>query len=198
MDALCAHAVQRATRPPTVERARSERTPSGLGHLISDTVVSHRPGGNNTKVKYLTKESFDADALANMRRKDTRNERYINGTLESGSTRMYLNQFQRGTGRLVRAERDAQSDTLKYDLAGNIEFVEGRYRHNGTFEDRASFYGMDGMLHAADYRAVAGIGVIVPFKTAFEEFRCDALGRRVLTWARRRDEPVRCRYNDDF
>lgn len=158
---------------------------SGLGSVVSDTLVSIRPGGNDTRFKYLTKESFESDALANMPRKDTRQERYINGRLEGGSTRTYLNLFQKGTGRLLRADRTEQSDTTKYDAAGNVDFVEGRARSGGTFEDRASFYGMDDILRAADYRVAAGTAIAVPFRAVFEEFRYDALGRRVLTWARR-------------
>jgi RHS repeat-associated protein len=158
---------------------------SGLGHLISDTLVSHRDADKDTKIRYLAEESYAPDALANLVRKDTRDSRYIGGALQSRSTLLYLNRFEKQTGRLIRADRAAQSDTLKYDLAGNVEFVEGRAKEGGSFEDRASFYGIDGTLRAADHRTAAGTAIAAPFRTAFEEFRYDALGRRIQTWARR-------------
>ncbi|HEY0017785.1 MAG TPA: RHS repeat-associated core domain-containing protein [Longimicrobium sp.] len=84
--------------------------------------------------------------------------------------------YQAGTGRL-RATRD----TLFYDADGNTEF---NTRHQAAGSERASYYAADGTLVAADQRTSAG-GEGTPLHTVFEEYRYDALGRRVWTRARR-------------
>ena len=57
---------------------------------------------------------------------------------------------------------------------------------NTTLEDRASYYGADGRLRAADYRQLVNATNLAGHTLmAFEEYRYDALGRRVLVRARR-------------
>ncbi|MEO6982415.1 MAG: RHS repeat-associated core domain-containing protein, partial [Edaphobacter sp.] len=53
------------------------------------------------------------------------------------------------------------------------------------YQDRVSYYSVDGKLVAADARSVADGGTALRGHTAFEEYRYDALGRRVWTRARR-------------
>lgn len=65
-----------------------------------------------------------------------------------------------------------------YDLAGNVDFTSNM---SAPAEERASFFAADGSLRAVDYRWAAGpsataLGVQ---KYAVEEYRYDALGRRV-------------------
>jgi RHS repeat-associated protein len=160
---------------------------SGLGYITSSEVESRRPGN----ITYISRESFTLDALANLATKNTRQERWINGYLSPGSTRNYVNTYQPWTGRLTKAATVGQTDVSKYDAAGNIDFVEGIPGHNGGYEDRASFYGADGLLRAAEYRVYPnGLSIIGPFKRVFEEFRYDAVGRRVLVWTRRYCENI--------
>jgi len=92
-----------------------------------------------------------------------------------------------------------------YDLAGNVVFHTTEAFNPDLFaalEDRASFYGADGRLRAAEYRRlqvsdpadtvfVDGQWVVIipqwkwPWFRSFEEYRYDALGRRVLVRTRK-------------
>lgn len=57
---------------------------------------------------------------------------------------------------------------------------------DAVHEDRASYYGADGLLRAADSRSLGSPGRFFGFyRTVFEEYRYDALGRRVWVRARR-------------
>ncbi len=73
-----------------------------------------------------------------------------------------------------------------YDAAGNLHAM---LTVNGgspeQYQDRVSYYSVDGKLVAADARSVAFGGTALAGHTAFEEYRYDALGRRIWTRARR-------------
>jgi RHS repeat-associated protein len=102
--------------------------------------------------------------------------------------------YQAGTGRLMASNRAGRTDAYEYDVAGNTVFFWQSYQDGQTgtvLENRASFYAIDGRLRAADYRkTTVGANRFAPetwwWDTFFEEFRYDALGRRVLVRHRKR------------
>lgn len=89
--------------------------------------------------------------------------------------------FQSGTGRATSTGDIGGSYAFVYDSAGNTVFVY-QYGSGPTLRDRASFYGADGRLRVAESRQVS-FGY---WGMAFEEYRYDALGRRVLVMDRQR------------
>ncbi|MGH7719612.1 MAG: RHS repeat-associated core domain-containing protein, partial [Gemmatimonadaceae bacterium] len=156
---------------------------SGLGQVVTSHLTAH--GGD---VRTRTSEVFALDALGNVSERDTYTELQVNGQIAEGSTVSPRNHYEAGTGRLAKAVELFQSDTTHYDPAGNITFTGQVLKHTDAFlRDRASYYAADGTLMAADYRTVANwtLDQGSKFKAVFEEYRYDALGRRVLVRARR-------------
>ena len=94
------------------------------------------------------------------------------------------------SGRLVETPKMYQADTILYDRAGNEVFhkewapVPEAAAH---FRDRASFYSADGKLRASETRDIASGDPMAAgiYTRVFEEFRYDALGRRI--WSRSRN-----------
>ncbi|MCC6928165.1 MAG: RHS repeat-associated core domain-containing protein [Gemmatimonadaceae bacterium] len=79
--------------------------------------------------------------------------------------------------------------TFTYDSAGNEAFasLRGHSGGNNRSEDRASYYDAAGQLVAAESRALTSeIDPTQGLRNTFEEYRRDALGRRVWVRARRR------------
>ena len=161
---------------------------SGLGFVDSTSYVARRDSAGAET--HRTTEGFFTDALANVvqsvRISNVRN-RWLGSTSSSTGLRRFV--YAPNTGRLVSDTAGDGVTNFEYDSAGNTRF---RYRlrfvsePNATFEDRASYYGADGRLRAADYRQVVNSpGFASPTLMAFEEYRYDALGRRVLVRARR-------------
>ena len=89
------------------------------------------------------------------------------------------------SGRLKGDTLDgSRTDTLRYDAAGNVHALLTVNAGNPTqYDERVSYYSLDGHVVAADARS--GGGTTQVGHTAFEEYRYDALGRRVWTRARR-------------
>lgn len=108
------------------------------------------------------------------------------------TTTTTLHRFVYDTTRLGRLVADTAGDGItnfEYDSAGNTRFS---YRvvfpnvPSAMREDRASYYGADGRLRAADFRQLLNTpNNAGPTVMAFEEYRYDALGRRVVVRARR-------------
>ncbi|MGQ0648341.1 MAG: RHS repeat-associated core domain-containing protein [Gemmatimonadaceae bacterium] len=98
--------------------------------------------------------------------------------------------YHRSTGRLARTHESSWvADTLVYDAAGNDSATWGSQAGAGGglwFESR-SYYGADGKLRVFDKRVRSSFGVtLTPAQHGtFEEYRYDALGRRILRRARR-------------
>jgi len=143
-------------------------TYSGLGILVGGFLTQKGQdavGGN--PATYWSGDNWSPDPLARVLSFTTRDTLYTqsgkSGGEESGSL-----VYQTGTGRLV-ARHVGATDTLTYDASGNITF-----NARLTTQERAAYYGADGRLLASDSR-VAG-------RRIFEEYRYDALGRRV--WVR--------------
>src|SRR5207249_9233836 len=95
--------------------------------------------------------------------------------------------YQSGVGRMVSEASAEGAKTYRYDPAGNLEFTMREGSGTSTpREDRFTYYGADSRARAADYRYVTlGNSDQSPEKWVFEEYRYDALGRRVRVRAYR-------------
>jgi RHS repeat-associated protein len=121
---------------------------------------------------------------------------YGNTTASSGSRGGYL--YDPVTGRrTVSYDAASNGDTTKlprpfitrYDAAGNVWWY-GRFvfDKNVTQNERRSYYSANNVLMAADARTWDPLGTVntsLAFSRALEEYRYDALGRRVIVLATR-------------
>ena len=173
---------------------------AGLGHLTASHSISHGLNAAGLALRNVSDDTMSYDALGNRLRDSSRSQT----TWSSGSQTTYrpgLSSYFAGTGRLAASVRGTLvKDTIRYDAAGNVEFHwQKSLDGSSTIEDRASYYAADGSLRAADYRVEENPAAIAaPIKFTFEEYRYDALGRRVWVRARRdctwMDFPAECRY----
>jgi len=142
---------------------------SGLGNLL---VTSHRsPTGYQNWEEQLT-----VDALGNQQSK------YTSGFV--GKNPMNGNMtYQYTAGRLTNS-RDTQYGSAhqsSFDVAGNRTMYYSET--GGKLEEAKSYYSADGMLRRVDRRVCNG-GCTYE-RGAYEDYRYDALGRRVLVRSQR-------------
>jgi len=143
---------------------------SGLGHLVTSKFVRRPLGGGP---RSATGERFTYDPLANRISSE-----FGDTTPSTTYYEIYPSSYQAGTGRIAVDWKGMGATNFSYDLAGNTEFIS---KTAGTKQERASFYAADERLRAADWRWVNGVSA----KYAFEEYRYDALGRRVFVWSKK-------------
>jgi RHS repeat-associated protein len=169
-------------------------TYSGLGHVVFDSIYAEGVEQGRT-YEQVRAQRLRHDALGNLTYSlNTRRHKQINcpgspcGYEEINSGPMQRAQaYLPGTGRYYLGENAAdQADTAMYDPAGNTVFTTALWWVIGqTIEDRASYYAADGKLFAADYRWLNDNLGTDYWATTFEEYRYDALGRRVWLRSRR-------------
>jgi RHS repeat-associated protein len=167
-----------------------------LGHLVQrqywQPVVSNF--GNLARI-YNT-ERFSLDALGNrLSTVDSTNlwSSSQTSTLRTPQTLRYNQSGLAPTGRLRELSTPTRTDSTLYDASGNVEFTftwqyPDPYAYPGvSLEDHANFYGADNRLRVAEYRTVpSSTGSEWPnWYDHYEEYRYDALGRRVLVRTRR-------------
>ena len=165
---------------------------SGLGHAVEFDFAVPALNVFGQPGRVITKERIKLDALGNTYSLfDSTNARSSPGS--SATTLPRTLTYELGTGRLTTSTRAGRIDAYEYDAAGNTVFFWQSYQDGDAgrvLENRASFYSMDGHLRAADYRKTTiGANEFAPetwwWDTFFEEFRYDALGRRVLVRQRK-------------
>jgi RHS repeat-associated protein len=94
--------------------------------------------------------------------------------------------YQPGTGRITLDAVAGGQTTFWYDAAGNTEFTSNQGGPFGPAEERASFYAADGRLRAVDRRFVVDpISDLTTAEYTFDEYRYDALGRRIWLWSKK-------------
>jgi RHS repeat-associated protein len=146
------------------------------------------------------REEFRSDALGNRHYSEKRN--FTTNTWNNpGRRKSEFNSF----GQLhetYSATPAGLPDTLGYDeasmylydLGGNLRYRAYRLRGQGTstvdFQQEANYYQADGKLrvferHMGDLYQHSNDGTMFTAKGVHEQYRYDALGRRVLVWARR-------------
>ena len=164
---------------------------TGLGHLGQGSLKSH---GSRNSASTEGSQNFGIDALGNV-------FEVLSSSVyqDRNNVQTYLQQelrgFEHGTGRFSYSEPKDLSwnvvykrDTTQYDAAGNVAFETTRlnYTPENTgveIHDRAFYYSAQGQLRASDWRSYDFSRKL--FQTAFDEYRYDALGRRVLLHTRR-------------
>jgi RHS repeat-associated protein len=166
---------------------------SGLGNLIyNDNIIYLKSDGTS---RQRTTENFTFDPLGNRLHSDftilTQNKQSGCGfwlgchTNQSSSGDVADWYYRTGTGRLVFDShfQGNRQNVTKYDESGNTVFSAQKPNSSpASYEDRASYYGADGTLAAVDFRQISSTS---GYKIAFDEYRYDALGRRVLVRSRR-------------
>jgi RHS repeat-associated protein len=162
---------------------------TGLGHIATSKLTQHGAqlyGTNYIGVRFATVETFTLDALGNRTFGETRDTTRTNGQVSSTSYSNHISQYQAATGRITLDAVVGGQTTYTYDLAGNTEFTSNPGGQFGPAQERATFYGADGTARAADWRWVANpTQVLTTAKYAFDEYRYDALGRRVWVWSKK-------------
>lgn len=173
-------------------------TYSGLGSVTATHWVEHGCFGCSIGVndRHATGETFTRDALGNVTQSyvgDTLNGVNItptgfNWTYTSSTSCCDTWTYQPGTGRMLTMSAAQQmTRSFYYDSAGNQEFSSAMDPLNGkTATERASFFAADGSLRMVDARAAKVPHVYMgDWQTySVEDYRYDALGRRV--WVRTR------------
>lgn len=162
---------------------------SGLGHIATSKLTQHGQqlyGTNYIGVRFATVETFTLDALGNRTFGETRDTTRTNGQVSSTHYSQHISTYQAGTGRITLDAVPSGATTFSYDAAGNTEFTTNQGFNHGSAEERATFYGADGRPRAVDWRFVVDPQVFTtPAKYAFDEYRYDALGRRILVWSKK-------------
>lgn len=162
---------------------------SALGHLLSFADTTTLPGQSG-----VTTSSDSVDVYGNAYKStglQSQTSFYANSNNydlsrsgSGGATRKY----QARTGRLWFQSTQLGTDTLHYDASGNVEFLgqAGDMKNWTTtqHESRHSYYDAANKLRFADYRTGSENNTLNTYRTAFDEYRYDALGRRVLVWSR--------------
>jgi len=174
-------------------------TYSGLGNLKSTYWTEH--GCDNCSLlptdRHATVESFTQDAIANLTQSSVLDS--LNGTqyfpwgdqwhYQSSTTCCDTWSYQPGTGGMTTMSVAQQYPrSFYYDSAGNQEFSSAMDTANGKVAtERASFFAADGSLRMVDARAAKVPHVYMgDWQTyAVEDYRYDALGRRVWVRARK-------------
>ncbi len=161
---------------------------SGAGNLISSETITQPNGFGRTH------DVYGVDALGNSATRMS--DGYTGLAVRNDRLRQQYGHTatNAGTGRLVRSYfldggPGAGYDTTTYDAAGNRD----RYvaSTSSQFEVQTSYYGGDGRLRAVDRRVcdAQGLCALSPLggwrAGAYEDYRYDALGRRVLARSRR-------------
>ncbi len=163
---------------------------TGQGHLRSSRLASTARMEGGLSARYESGDTLSHDALGNITHSIART-RLWSSLGDKRTSRVQSHGYVRGTGRLAWSSSDYGRDTLHYDGAGNLIFQTRTPSAAlvSSYQDRASFYGADGKLRAADFRTLNNSGNIdpdyAPYISTFEEYRYDALGRRIWVRARR-------------
>jgi RHS repeat-associated protein len=179
---------------------------SGLGHLAFLQYMLPTTNRFGRPARAYSSERFTLDPLANVSYTLDSTQILVPGVGSQNAPSGKLSRYYAVTGRLrahsVLAAGGAvtRRDTILYDPAGNTEFSYQSYYEAALgplLEDRASFYGADGKLRVTEYRTAQSNNLSSENwekKSIFEEYRYDALGRRVMARTRRhmcgRDDPL--------
>lgn len=149
----------------------------------ADTALYVSIGGDGTT------QNFSVDPLGNTRlgTGTTRGSLGFGSSFWQGSaTSSY---YHNGTARIDSTLSADNDYGFLYDSAGNTVFQYAASTTNNsgaTLNDRASWYSADGLLRVAEWREAFNDGQWLnpAWTDVFEEYRYDALGRRVLVMSR--------------
>jgi len=165
---------------------------TGLGHLMHSQLIEHGQlvgstdfGLVNSPARYTVLESYAYDALANVSQGFLIDSVWntpgtFTGIGGEGSI-AYTYQNHPNTGRLLQKAWVGGAQTYTYDSAGNTVFMANVASPG---EERASYFAADGTLRAVNHRSAENTQADTRKWQSydFEDYRYDALGRRV--WVR--------------
>jgi RHS repeat-associated protein len=165
---------------------------TGLGHLMHSQLIEHGQlvgstdfGLVNSPARYTVVESYAYDALANVSQGFLIDSVWntpgtFTGIGGEGSI-AYTYQNHPNTGRLLQKAWVGGAQTYTYDSAGNTVFMANVASPG---EERASYFAADGTLRAVNHRSAENTQADTHKWQSydFEDYRYDALGRRV--WVR--------------
>jgi YD repeat-containing protein len=161
---------------------------SGLGYLTSSYMRQYARlvvVGGSLPEQFSTGEQLTYDGLGNIAARVTVDTLRLNGVPAEQSRRVGTSTYQQQVGRLLQENSPQGNTTYRHDASGNVEFTmrEPSGSQPSPLEDRFTYYGADERARAADYRFRAnGLADDTYRKWVFEQYRYDALGRRV--WVR--------------
>lgn len=138
--------------------------------------------------RWTTVELYEPDALGN------RHVGYVLDSTAAGSSyttkwKNLTSTYEPGSGRqLTDRDVDVSTDYF-YDAAGNVDFTSNM---SSPAEERVSYFAADGSLRAVESRKATGPNP-TPFafqQLVTEDYRYDALGRRIWVQAQKRCNDV--------
>ncbi|MGH7635103.1 MAG: hypothetical protein ACRENC_15315, partial [Gemmatimonadaceae bacterium] len=149
-------------------------TYTGLGQLITS---DNEAVSENPYVQYVATESTTYDPLGNWLTRASVDQwaKPYSGTATGGFSTVGARTatYTAASGRLHGETMDGnRTDTLGYDAAGNLHAtLTVNAGSPSQYNERVSYYALDGRLVAADARS--GGGTYLLGHTAFEEYRYD-------------------------
>jgi RHS repeat-associated protein len=165
-----------------------ENAYTGLGALHRATTTPLWTGGGDNTSEFSI-ETIETDALGQQLRTD------LNA---GGASTIRDYEYAKHHGRLVRIRSSnppSAGDTIAYDDAGNVRLVDHEIRaaaRDGSAayvrQPAMHYYDAEQRLRVVDKRSSVdgAIQYFAPhYLGTFEEYRYDALGRRIFLWARR-------------
>jgi len=162
---------------------------SGLGQVEKTAYADHGTNVYDGALAFTSTDFFKYDAMGNVDTSQTNTTGAAGDAWERWSGGRKTRYFA-AVGRVesvIPPAGTGQTDSLAYDLAGNqhvLGYKGAAFPSPAT--NRVSYFDAEQRLRAADYRVYQSGGpVLKNIVTTFEEYRYDALGRRVLTRTRR-------------
>lgn len=161
-------------------------TYSGLGSLVRTRYVQKGTlSGLGSSVTYAQVESLTVDPLGNITGGEYRDTVKVGSNTQLASLYTRNVNYKPAVGRDTLDVTGSMTRVIKYDSAGNVVFTSRAGNSSDPLEDRASFYDATNQLVAAEWRWAQDPNDQTPKRTVVEEYRYDALGRRVWTRSRR-------------
>jgi RHS repeat-associated protein len=210
---LRAEVIQYNARGQVVSAANSHENKESItqhytpgGQASTGTRNSSMSLGPRSWTAQTTQETSTVDLFGNQLYDslETSHQAYQNIGGYSGSSAIPIatgSTYQHGTGRLAtQAYRDAlglQSGlpffgsgdqmVVTYDSEGNrVAMLLSATGQENDYTNQTFYYGADNKLRASDASQLAGKVLSLPIMSrTFEEYRYDALGRRILVYTRR-------------
>ncbi|MCG8468413.1 MAG: hypothetical protein MJB57_09440, partial [Gemmatimonadetes bacterium] len=175
---------------------------SGLGYVVRTELDSDAIGIAGNDLNYRLVEEFTYDGLGSLRTASDSMHIISTGSGGGGGSQtifrtrshdFYLPPVggeQDNNSRLKQITTSDKVTTYEYDLGGNQSFIEGRpinpTSNTGSYDDRATWYNALGQIASAERRTMVNRDPIPNglYTRTQDDYRYDALGRRVLVRTR--------------
>jgi RHS repeat-associated protein len=165
---------------------------SGLGKVTIDTLIDHpsvffQGYDDVLPSRFRTVDSHQGDALANLTSGSTETTSWVNGSPYTAGVAGHTTSYQAGTGRMTLDVMPTGQTAYTYDSAGNTVFTSNQGGAGAApAEERAMWYAADGTLRGVDWAWVGTPQQVSSVERfAQDQYRYDALGRRVWMWTQK-------------